>query len=258
MLLKGKKGLIMGVANDRSLATGIAKKLFQEGATIGFSHLPDDKGKMKDRCEKAIADCNPAFIYPCDVNNDESLNAFFELVKKDFGTIDFLVHSIAFAPLEDIRCQTVQASRQGFLNAMETSCYSFMATSRLAAPMMTTGGSIITLSYLGGERVMPGYNLMGVAKAALECAVRYVASDLGPSGIRVNGVSPGPIRTLAASAVGDFSASLTKHAAAAPLRQNANQEDVGRTACYLLSDLASSVTGELIHVDGGYHVMGIA
>lgn len=255
-LFTGKKGVIMGVANDRSLGTGIAKALFSEGAELAFSHLPDDKGKMLLRCQKAIEDCDPKLIAPCDVNKDEDVEAFFNKVKACFGSIDFLVHSIAYAPSEDIKCPTIEASRQGFLTAMESSCYSFITTAKHASALMEKEASLLTLSYYGGEKAVPGYNLMGIAKAALECSIKYLAFDLGSRGIRVNGISAGPVKTLAASAVGDFSDMLNLHSAIAPLGKNVSQMDVGRAAAFLLSPWAAGVSGELLHVDGGYHAMG--
>ena len=256
MLFAEKKGVVMGVANERSIATGISKVLAKHGAQMAFSYLPDERGKMKQRCERAISECNPLLVAPCDVNDDASLTSFFDQIESTVGKIDFLVHSIAFAPLDDIRCATIDASRAGFTTAMESSCYSFITTTRHARKLLNPESSVLTLSYFGGERVVAGYNLMGVAKAALECSVRYLAYDLGPEGIRVNGISAGPIKTLAASAVGDFGDMLGMNAAIAPLGRNVTQEEVGNNAAYLLSELSKGTTGELIHVDGGYHVMG--
>jgi enoyl-[acyl-carrier protein] reductase I len=256
-LFSGKKGLIMGVANDHSIATGVAKALHAEGATIGYSHLPDvdDRGRMEARVRKALDGLDPAFILPCDVGTDDSTDKFFQHVKERFGQIDFLVHAIAFAAMEDLRGSTLAASRQGFLNAMNISAYSFISTAKYAADLMPNGGAMITMTYLGGERVVPGYNMMGVCKAALEAAVKYVAFDLGPKGIRVNGLSAGPIRTLASAGIGDFKSMLTINAAIAPLQKNVTQEDVGKTAAFLLSDWAQAITAENVHVDSGYHVM---
>ena len=255
-MFKGKTGIIMGVANQHSIAAGVAKYLTEQGAEIGYSHLPDERGKMEGRVRKVVGDWNPKLLKPCDVNSDESIEQFFAEVKNTYGKIDFLVHSIAFAPLDDIRCPTIEASRSGFLQAMETSVFSLLAISKAAAPLMPDGGSILTMSYYGGERVIPGYNLMGLAKSALESAVGYLAYDLGTEDIRVNAISAGPIKTLASSAVGDFSKMLGVNAAIAPLGRNVTQEDVGKTSAYLLSELSTGVTGEVLHVDGGYHRMG--
>ena len=253
---KTQTGIIMGVANQRSLATGIATQLHAQGARMGFSYLPDTSGKMQHRVEKAIEGFPSLFLEPCNVGADADIEAFFQKAQSYTPTIDFLLHSIAFAPLEDIRCPTVEASRQGFLTAMDISVYSFIATAKHAATLMPNGGSILTLSYFGGEKVVAGYNLMGVAKAALEAAVRYLAYDLGPKNIRVNAISAGVMKTLAASAVGDFSQMLGSHAATAPLQRNVTLEEIGNTAAFLLSPAGSGITGEVVHVDGGYHIMG--
>ena len=255
-LLKDKIGIIMGVANNRSIAAAIAESAFEQGAQLGFSHLPDDKGKMEARVRKVVDSMNPRLVAPCDCNQDPDIDSFFTKVSSSYEQIDFLVHSIAFAPLEDIRCQTIEASRSGFLTALETSVYSFIAAARAASELMPNGGSMLTLSYFGGEKVVAGYNLMGVAKAALESAVKYLAYDLGPKGIRVNAISAGPIKTLAASAVGDFGDMLGMNAAIAPSGKNVSAKEVGNAATFLLSDLATGITGELVHVDGGYNIMG--
>ena len=255
-LLQNKNSVIMGVANNRSIATAIAVEAANQGANLGFSFLKDDTGKMESRVRKAVDSLNPAFISPCNVNNDADVKEFFSVAGQKMGKLDHLVHSIAFAPLEDIRCATVDASRQGFLTALESSCFSLIATVKEAVSYMEPGSSIITLSYLGGERVIPGYNLMGVAKAALENAIKYLAHDLGPKGIRINGISAGPIKTLASSAVGDFGKVLRINERMAPLGRNVTTEEVAKTATFLMSDMSSGITGELIHVDAGYHVMG--
>ena len=257
-LFAGKKGIIMGVANDHSIATGVAKALHEEGAVIGYSHLPDgdERGRMEARARKAVGDLSPAFLFPCDVTSEDSVSAFFAHVREHFGKIDFFVHSIAFGAMEDLRGSTLNASRKGFLQAMDISAYSFMATAKHAAELMTDGGSMITMTYIGGEKVIPGYNMMGICKAALEAIVKYAAFELGPKNIRVNGLSAGPVRTLAAAGIGDFKSMLTINSAIAPLRRNISQEDVGKTAAFLLSDWAQSITGENVHVDAGYHVMG--
>jgi enoyl-[acyl-carrier protein] reductase I len=257
-LFTGKKGIIMGVANEHSLASGVAEFLKKEGAEIGFSHLPDKEGgpaKMLRRVMRVAEPLGITFVRPCDVANDADVTRFFNEVKEEFGSIDFLVHSIAFAPLDDIRCATIDASRAGFLTAMDISVYSFIACARAAVPLMDKGGAMTTMTYYGGERVVGGYNLMGVCKAALESATKYLAWDLGPKGIRVNAVSAGPVKTLASSAVGAGDM-LQLYSAMAPMGRNISNEEVGRSAGFLLSDMASATTGEILHVDCGYHVMG--
>jgi enoyl-[acyl-carrier protein] reductase I len=253
---KTQTGIIMGVANQRSIATGIATQLHAQGARMGFSYLPDESGKMRQRVEKAIEGIPPLFIEPCNVGADSDIKTFFDTAKSHSSHIDFLLHSIAFAPLEDIRCPTVEASRKGFLTALDVSVYSFIATAKHAAALMPEGGSLLTLSYFGGEKVVAGYKLMVVAKAPLEAAVRYLAYDLGPKNIRVNAISAGPIKTLAASAVGDFGQMLGTNAAIAPLPRNVTLEEIGNAASFLLSPTSSGITGEVVHVDGGYHIMG--
>ena len=256
-LFTGKRGVIMGVANEYSIASAVAKFLVGEGAQLAFSHLPDKDGRdrMLKRVQRVANPLGVAFLKPCDVNSDDDIRTFFIEVQRDFGNIDFFVHSIAYAPIDDIRFATIDASREGFRVALDTSCYSFIATAREAAKLMPDGGSMVTMSYLGGEKVVGGYNLMGVAKAALEMATRYLAYDLGPRNIRVNAVSAGPIKTLASSAVGDFSSMLKLHSSIAPLGRNVTSEEVGRVTGFLLSDLATSMSGDVLHVDGGYHIM---
>lgn len=257
-LFSGKKGIIMGVANEYSIAAGVAKFLVQEGATIGLNHLPDKEGRdrMFKRAQRVSEPLGVKFVKPCDVNSDDDLKAFFGEVKAEFGTLDFLVHSIAYAPLEDIRCPTLQVSREGFKIAMDTSVYSFIAVANHASHLMIEGGSMVTMSYFGGERVVGGYNLMGLCKSALEMATKYLAYDLGPKNIRVNAVSAGPIKTLASSAVSDLSQMLALNAAISPLGRNVTTEEVGKVTAFLLSDLSSATTGEVLHVDGGYNIMG--
>ena len=205
-LLEGKKGIIMGVANDRSIASSIAKILHREGAELGFSYLPDtgERERNKQRLLQVTDGMSPKIVVPCDVTNDKDISDFFSEVKKEMGSIDFLVHSIAFAPTADLKLNTVECSREGFTNAMDISVYSFLATSNAASELMVDGGSICAMTYYGGEKVMPGYNLMGLCKSALDTSVMYAANELGPKNIRVNAISAGPIKTLAASAVGDF------------------------------------------------------
>ena len=257
-LLEGKKGVVMGIANDRSIATAIARQLHGEGAEIAISHLPDEgeRNRNETRAKKIGESFNASLVAPCDVKDDAQIEKFFKEVQEKFGTIDFLVHSIAFAPVDDIRCPTLEASRAGFKEAMDVSVYSFIAVCRYAKPIMADGGSICSMSYFGGEKVLPGYNLMGVCKSALESATQYLAYDMGQNNIRVNAISAGPIKTLASSAVGDFKLTLGLYEKSAPLRRNTSAEEVGKSAIYLLSSLSSGTTGEILHVDCGYNIMG--
>ena len=258
-LFTGKNGVIMGVANEFSLAAAIATNLHAEGARLAFNHLPDrDGGPAKNarRVQRFAETVNGVLVRPCDVTSDADISAFFERVGHTFGTIDFLVHSIAFAPIADITGRAIDASRDGFKIAMDISVYSFLAIAREAAKLMPRGGSLLTMTYFGGEKVVEGYNLMGLCKAALDAATRYAAADLGPKNIRVNAVSAGPVKTLAASAVGDFNVMQDLYAHAAPLRRNVTPEEVAKAATYLLSDWSSGTTGEIMHVDCGYNVMG--
>jgi enoyl-[acyl-carrier protein] reductase I len=257
-LFDGKKGIVMGVANDYSIAAAIANYLHAEGADLGFNHLPDkdDRKRMERRVRQVAEPLGAKLIMPCDVSKDDDVKTFFAKVKEVYGTIDFLLHSIAFAPIEDIRCPTVQASRNGFQIAMDISVYSLIAVTRAAAELMPSGGAVVTMTYFGGEKVVSGYNLMGVCKAALDCTVRYLAFDLGPKKIRVNAISAGPMKTLAASAVGDFDDMLTLHSAVSPLGRNVEPAELGKAAAYLLSDMSAAITGEIHHVDCGFSTMG--
>ena len=258
MIFESKHGIIMGVANDKSMAAAIAKKIHAEGGRLGFSHLPDtdDRRRMAKRVESVAQDLNPMLIHPCDVTDPSSVESFFSEVGKSMPKIDFLVHSIAFAPVDDIRCQTIDASKDGFLKAMEISVYSLIEVARAAKPYMQDGGAICTMTYLGGERVMPGYNMMGICKSALDTTVKYLAAELGTANIRVNALSAGPMRTLAASAIGDFKQTLEQYRMQSPIKRNITPEDLGNAACFLLSDLGSATTGEILHVDCGYNIMG--
>src|SRR5437868_11858077 len=253
-LFTGKKGLILGVANDFSIAWAIAKKLHAEGAELGFTHLPGDK--MERRVRKLAEPIGARLITPCDVQQDADVARVFAQARETFGTLDFVLHSIAFAPVDDLRCAFVNASREGFKTAMEISVYSLAIVARRAAESMPNGGSIVTLTYFGGERVVAGYNLMGVCKAALDMSVRYLAYDLGPKKIRVNAVSAGPVKTLAASAVGDSDKLAGLYEAVSPMGRNVERDEVGSAGMFLLSDLASGISGEILHVDCGYNVMG--
>ncbi len=253
-LLAGKRGLVMGVANNMSLAWGISAACAAQGAELAFTYQGEALGKrVKPLAESLGSD----IVLPCDVSDDASMDAAFAAVQERWGKLDFLVHAIGYADKNFLRGRYVDTPRSVFLQALDISCFSFTAVAQRAAAIMNPGGSMLTLSYLGAERVIPHYNVMGVAKAALEASVRYLATDLGPSGIRVNAISAGPIRTLAASGIGDFRYILRWNQYNAPLNRNVTIEDVGGAGAYLLSDLASGVTGEVHHVDSGYHVVGM-
>ncbi len=254
-LMAGKRGLIMGLANDKSLAWGIAKKLAEHGAELAFSYQGEALAK---RVIPLAAELGSDFTFECDVSRMESLDAAFAALKERWDTLDFVVHAIGYSDKNELRGKYVDTSLENFLNTMNISAYSLVAiTQRAAAMMPETGGAILTLSYYGAEKVIPHYNVMGVAKAALETSVKYLANDLGPRNIRVNAISAGPIKTLAASGIGDFRYILKWNEYNAPLRRNVTIEDVGGAGLYLLSDLASGVTGETHHVDAGYHVVGM-
>jgi enoyl-[acyl-carrier protein] reductase I len=250
-LMDGKRGIIFGVANDMSIAWGIAQQLHAAGASLAFTYLNE---ALEKRVRPLAESLDSKLILPCDVASDNQIEKTFAEVEKAWGSIDFLVHSVAFANREDLKRPFTQTSREGFQLAMDISAYSLVAMTRYALPLMRDGGSILTMSYLGAERAVPGYNVMGVAKAALEAAVRYLAAELGEQKIRVNAISAGPIRTLAASAVGDFKSKIKLMDDFAPLRRTVTQEEVGKSALYFLSDLASGVTGEVHYVDGGFNI----
>ena len=253
-LMKGKRGLIMGVANDHSIAWGIAKILAAEGAELAFTY----QGETVERRVRPLAESlGSHLILPCDVTDANSLENAVDTLSKTWPSIDFLVHAIAFSDKDELKGQYISTSRENFLRTMEVSCFSFTNVCRHVAPFMKDGGSFLTLSYFGAVRVMPHYNVMGVAKAALEASVRYLAVDLGGKGIRVNAISAGPIKTLAASGVGDFRLILKWNQYNAPLKRNVTTEDVGRSSLYLLSDLAQAVTGEIHYVDCGYNIIGM-
>ncbi len=253
-LFTGKTGMVLGVANDFSIAWAISRALLDEGAEVGFTHLPGEK--MERRVRKLAEPAGAKLITPCDVQSDEDIDRVFEEARQTYGKLDFVLHSIAFAPREDIQCAFVDSSREGFKTAMDISVYSLAAVARRAADAMTDGGAILTLTYYGGERVVAGYNMMGVCKAALDMSVRYLAYDLGPRRIRVNALSAGPVKTLAASAVGDSDKLAGLYRMVAPMQRNIDREEVGKSGMFLLSDLASGVSGEVMHVDCGYHIMG--
>jgi enoyl-[acyl-carrier protein] reductase I len=251
--LEGRVAAIFGLANKRSIAWGIAKKLHEAGAKLAIGYQNE---RMKAEAADLIDELPGAEPFQCDVANDAEIEEVFAHLKERYGKLDILVHCIAFAPPEDLKGDFLQTSRAGFKIAHDVSVYSLIALSRAAAPLMTEGGSIITLTYYGAEKVVPHYKVMGVAKAALEATVRYLAWDLGKSNIRVNAISAGPIRTLAARGISSLGDMLKYHADRAPLHRNTEQEEVGKTAAYLASDLASGVTGEVIYVDSGYNIMG--
>ena len=253
-LMSGKKGLIMGVANDRSIAWGIAKAVHAHGGELGFTY----QGEALERRVRPLAQSvDSDLVLPCDVTEDSSIDQVFESVAERWGQLDFLVHAIAFADKDELKGKYVNTSRDNFIRSLDVSCYSFTAVAQRAAPLMNPGGSLVTLTYYGAERVMPHYNVMGVAKAALEASVRYLAVDLGGAEVRVNAISAGPIKTLAASGIGDFRYILKWNEFNSPLRRNVTIDQVGSAALYLLSDLSSGVTGEIHHVDSGYHTVGM-
>ena len=253
-LLKGKRGLVMGVANDRSIAWGIAKAMAAEGAELAFSYQGDAFGK---RVEPLAASVGSSLLVDVDVTNDESLDACFGKLKAEWGTMDFLVHAIAFSDKNELTGRFINTSRANFQNSLTISCFSFIDVARRASEMMPDGGTLLTLTYGGSNRVTPNYNVMGVAKAALESAVRYLANDLGPQKIRVNAISPGPMKTLAGAAIGGARATYRHTETNAPLRSNATLEAVGGTAVWLASEGGAFTTGEIVRVDGGFHVLGM-
>ena len=256
MLLEGKTGLILGIANKRSLAWGIAQSVAREGARLAVTYQGE---RLEENVRDLAAGLDRPVILPCDVSKDEDLETLAASVKTELGGLDFVVHAVAYAMREELDGEFMNTSREGYRMAQDISSYSLTALVRRTAPLMEgRGGSVVTLTYLGGERVVPHYNVMGVAKAALECSVRYLAADLGPKGIRVNAISAGPIKTLAASGVHGISKMLEYHRAQAPLRKNTEQEEVGDAALFLVSRLSRGITGEVLHVDGGFHVMGMA
>ncbi len=254
MLLEGKTGLILGVANRRSIAWGIAQSTEQAGARLVLTYQND---RLGENVRKLAPELKAPLLRPCDVQNDEEIDSLMESIRTEVGALDFVVHALAFAPREALTGSYADTSREAFRIALDISTYSLVALARRAAPLMKDrGGSIMTLTYLGGERVVPGYNVMGVAKAALEASVRYLANDLGPAGIRVNAISAGPIRTLASSAVSGISSMVRMHAEKAPLRRATETGEVGDTALFLASRLSRGITGEVFYVDGGYHILG--
>ena len=254
LLMHGKKGLIMGVANDRSIAWGIAQQVSAHGAQLAFTYQGE---ALEKRVRPLAQSVNSSLILPCDVTDSGSVESVFAEIKKTWGSLDFVVHAIAFSDKDQLKGRYCDTTRENFLKTMDISCFSFTEVCKHAEPLMTNGGSLVTLSYYGAERVVPHYNVMGVAKAALEASVRYLATDLGSKNIRVNAISAGPIKTLAASGIGDFRYILKWNELNAPMDRNVTIEDVGKSGLYLLSDLGSGVTGEVHHVDCGYHTVGM-
>jgi enoyl-[acyl-carrier protein] reductase I len=253
-LLDGKRALIFGVANDHSIAWGIAKALHDEGATVGFSSV---ESLIEKRVRPLATSIGSTFVEPCDVQSDEQIRAVMDKWRAAQGELDILVHALAFARREDLDGAFVDTSRDGFALALDVSAYSLVALVREARPLLHRGSSVLTLTYYGAEKVVSNYNVMGVAKAALEASVRYLAADLGPEGVRINAISAGPVRTLSAAGIAGFKKMYGSFAEVAPLRANITPEDVGRTALYLASDLSSAVTGEVIYVDGGFSILGV-
>ncbi|SNS58722.1 enoyl-ACP reductase FabI [Antarctobacter heliothermus] len=253
-LMAGKRGLIMGLANDKSIAWGIAKACADSGADLAFSYQGE---ALKKRVDPLAGQLGSDFVLPCDVGDEASIDALFAGLKERWDTLDFVVHAIGFSDKNELRGRYVDTSKSNFTMTMDISVYSFTSVMQRAEKMMKNGGSAVTLTYYGAERIMPHYNVMGVAKAALEASVRYLAEDLGKDGIRVNAISAGPIKTLAASGIGDFRYIMKWNEYNSPLRRNVTIQDVGKSALYLLSDLGSGVTGETHHVDAGYHVVGM-
>lgn len=253
-IMKGKRGLVMGVANDRSIAWGIAKAVAAQGAEVAFTYQGES---LEKRVRPLAESLGSDMILPCDVTDEDSIDHVFSEIETKWGGIDFVVHAIAYSDKNELDGAYLNTTRSNFLKTMDISVYSFTAVAQKAAPLMNEGGSLLTLSYYGAERVMPHYNVMGVAKAALEASVRYLATDLGPKNVRVNAISAGPIKTLAASGIGDFRYILKWNEYNSPLRRNVTVDEVGNSGLFLLSDLGSGITGEIMHVDSGYHTVGM-
>ncbi|MBL4589402.1 MAG: enoyl-ACP reductase FabI [Alphaproteobacteria bacterium] len=252
--MKGKRGLIMGVANERSIAWGMAKAVHEQGAELAFTYQGD---ALEKRVRPLAESVGSDLILPCDVTDESSIDATFKALEEKWGKLDFVVHAIAFSDKNELNGMYLDTTRENFNRTMDISVYSFTSIAQRAVPLMNEGGSLVTLTYYGAERVMPHYNVMGVAKAALEASVRYLACDLGGKNIRVNAISAGPIKTLAASGIGDFRYILKWNELNSPLKRNVTLDDVGKSGLYLLSDLGSGVTGEVLHVDSGYHTVGM-
>lgn len=255
--LTGKNALVTGIANNRSIAWGIAQQLHQAGANLGVTFLPDDKGRFEKKVRDLVEPLNPSIFVPCDVQNEDQIEATFQTVADKWGKLDILIHCLAFADKEGLTGDFSAVSRETFSKSLEISTYSLTRLAKSAKPLMSQGGSIVTLTYLGGVKVIPNYNLMGIAKAGLEMSVRYLAAELGSHNIRVNAISAGPIRTLASSAVGGILDMIHHVEQVAPLRRTVTQTEVGNTAAFLCSDLSSGITGQIIYVDAGYEIMGM-
>lgn len=255
--LTGRNALVTGIANNRSIAWGIAQQLHQAGANLGVTYLPDDKGRFEKKVRELVEPLNPTIFVPCDVQNEAQIESTFAAIAQTWGKLDILIHCLAFADKEGLMGDFTAIPQASFTKALEISTYSLTSLARGAKPLMTEGGSIVTLSYLGGVKVIPNYNLMGVAKAGLEMSVRYLAAELGSQNIRVNAISAGPIRTLASSAVGGILDMIHHVEQVAPLKRTVTQQEVGNTAAFLCSDLASGITGQILYVDAGYEIMGM-
>ncbi|MFQ4139510.1 enoyl-ACP reductase FabI [Nodosilinea sp. PGN35] len=255
--LTGKNALVTGIANNKSIAWGIAQQLHAAGANLGITYLPDEKGRMEGKVKDLVEPLNPSLFLPCNVQDEAQVEQVFSTIGEQWGKLDILIHCLAFANRDDLTGDFSNTSKAGFQLALDVSAYSLITLARGAKPLMTEGGSIVTLTYLGGVRVVPNYNVMGIAKSALEMNVRYLASELGPHNIRVNGISAGPIRTLASSAVGGILDMIHHVEEIAPLRRTVTQTEVGNTAAFLCSDLSTGMTGQILYVDSGYCIMGM-
>jgi len=255
--LSGKKALVTGIANNRSIAWGIAQQLALAGAELGVTYLPDEKGRFEKKVRELVEPLHPTLFLPCDVQNEDQIKECFSQIQQKWGKLDILIHCLAFANKDDLIGDFSNLSPQGFNTALEVSAYSLTRLAKEAKPLMSEGGSLVTLTYLGGVRVIPNYNVMGIAKAALEMSVRYLAAELGPHNIRVNAISAGPIRTLASSAVGGILDMIHHVESVAPLRRTVTQIEVGNTAAFLCSELSSGITGQILYVDAGYEIMGL-
>jgi enoyl-[acyl-carrier protein] reductase I len=255
--LTGKNALVTGIANNRSIAWGIAQQLHAAGANLGVTYLPDDKGKMEKKVKDLVEPLTPSLFLPCNVQDEAQVESVFSSIKDQWGKLDILIHCLAFANRDDLSGDFSNTSREGYQLALDVSAYSLITLARGAKPLMTDGGSIVTLTYLGGVRVVPNYNVMGIAKSALEMNVRYLASEMGENNIRVNGISAGPIRTLASSAVGGILDMIHHVEEIAPLKRTVTQTEVGNAAAFLCSDLSTGITGQILYVDSGYNIMGM-
>jgi len=255
--LKGKNALVTGIANNRSIAWGIAQQLHKAGANLGVTYLPDDKGRFQKKVGELVEPLNPSIFLPCNVQDDAQIDQTFAEIQNKWGHIDILIHCLAFAQKEDLVGDFSATSREGFKTALDISAYSLTRLAHAAKPLLSDGGTIVTLSYLGGVKVIPNYNVMGIAKSALEMSVRYLAAELGSQNVRVNAISAGPIRTLASSAVGGILDMIHHVESTAPLKRTVTQTEVGNAAAFLCSDLSSGITGQVLYVDAGYEIMGM-